>query len=187
MRNFVLGVIVTLAVLILGGLTIAMLGFMPANADSTPPRWEHRLANGALDASMERRAPRVTSPVPPTDENLIDGMKIYNMNCASCHGDLDRKPNTFGKSFYPPAPNLILHPLDDPEWHIFYAVRTGIRYTGMPAWGKTLSEQDMWKVTAFLSRLEKLPPAVQDYWKKATGVAPPAAAPEGQEAGHPHN
>jgi hypothetical protein len=45
----------------------------------------------------------------------------------------------------------------------------------------------MWKVTAFLSRLEKLPPAVQDYWKKATGVAPPAAAPEGQEAGHPHN
>jgi len=45
--------------------------------------------------------------------------------------------------------------MDDPEWHIYYAVRTGIRYTGMPAWNKTLSEQDMWKVTAFLSRIEK--------------------------------
>ena len=58
--------------------------------------------------------------------------------------------------------------MDDPEWHIYYAVRTGIRYTGMPAWNKVLSEQDMWKVTAFLSRIEKLPPAVQDYWKKSS-------------------
>ena len=64
------------------------------------------------------------------------------------------------------------------------AVRTGIRYTGMPAWNKTLSEQDMWKVTAFLSRIEKLPPAVQDYWKKSTGVAPPAVDPQGEPHGH---
>ena len=39
----------------------------------------------------------------------------------------------------------------------------------------------MWKVTAFLSRIEKLPPAVQDYWKKSTGVAPPAVDPQGEQ------
>src|SRR5579864_9026859 len=132
MRNFVFGVIITLLVLTLGGLAIAMLGFIPTNADATAPRWEHRLANGALDASMERHAPRVNNPLPPTDDNLIDGMKIYTMSCAECHGTLDGKPNTLGASFYPPAPNLLLHPPDDPEWHIFYTVRTGIRYTGMP-------------------------------------------------------
>ena len=64
--------------------------------------------------------------------------------------------------------------MDDPEWHIYYAVRTGIRYTGMPAWKKELTEQEMWKVTAFLSRIEKLPPAVQDYWKKSVGSPPDA-------------
>jgi hypothetical protein len=36
----------------------------------------------------------------------------------------------------------------------------------------------MWKVTAFLSRLDKLSPAVQDYWKKSFGVAPPTPAEE---------
>ncbi len=41
----------------------------------------------------------------------------------------------------------------------------------------------MWKVTAFLSRIEKLPPAVQDYWKKSTGVAPPAVDPQGNSTG----
>jgi mono/diheme cytochrome c family protein len=184
MRNFILGIIATLLLLFLGGLAIATLGFLPTNADSIPPKIESHLAMSAVDASTERHAPRVTSPVPPTDENLIDGMKIYTMNCAGCHGNLDNKPNPFGESFYPPAPQLILHPLDDPEWHIFYAVRTGIRYTGMPAWNKTLTESEMWKVTAFLSRIEKLPPAVQDYWKKSTGVAPPAVDPKGEEHGH---
>jgi mono/diheme cytochrome c family protein len=184
MRNFILGVVGTLLLLFLGGLAIAMLGFLPTNADSVPPKMERHIAMSAMDASMERHAPRLTNPVPPTDENLIDGMKIYTMNCAGCHGNLDNKPSAFGTSFYPPVPQLIVHPMDDPEWHIYYAVRTGIRYTGMPAWNKVLSEQDMWKVTAFLSRIEKLPPAVQDYWKKSTGVAPPAVDPQGEEHEH---
>jgi mono/diheme cytochrome c family protein len=86
---------------------------------------------------------------------------------------------------YPQPPQLINDPLDDPEWHIFYAIRTGVRYTGMPAWDKALSEEDVWKVTAFLSRLEKLPPAVQQYWKKAYGVSPEAHHGEGHEQ-HEH-
>ena len=77
-------------------------------------------------------------------------------------------------ALYPPAPNLISDPPEDPEWHIFYAVRTGIRYTGMPAWEKTLSQQDIWKVTALLSHLNKLPPTVQEYWKTTFGVTSPS-------------
>jgi mono/diheme cytochrome c family protein len=185
MGKFILGVVVTLAALVLGGLGIAMLGFFPTNANVTPPAIERRIANGALDASMERHAPRATNPVPPTDQNLIDGMKIYTMNCALCHGGLNRQPSSIATGLYPPAPNLISDPLDDPEWHIFYAIRTGIRYTGMPAWEKTLSEQDMWKVTGLLSHLNKLPPAVQEYWKTTFGAtAPNGDEKKGDEHGH---
>jgi mono/diheme cytochrome c family protein len=178
MRNFILGIIVTILTLLLGGAGVALLGLMPTRANATPPQLEKQIASAALDASMEHHAARLTNPVPPTDENLIAGMKIYTMNCANCHGDLDRKPAQLGPFFYPPAPNLILEPLDDPEWHVFFAVRTGVRYTGMPSWEKNLSENDIWKVTAFLTRIEKLPPAVQDYWKKASGTNPPAASDE---------
>lgn len=181
MKNFILGVIAVLVILGLIGLASTMLGWIPTSADADPPQLEQRIATTALDASMERHAPRVDNPIPPTAANLIDGMKVYTMNCALCHGTLDQKPNTFGASFYPPAPNLILDPIDDPEWHIFYAVRTGIRYTGMPAWGKTMNETDLWKVTAFLSHLEKLPPEVQETWKKSFGVGPPVG-----DGGHKH-
>jgi thiosulfate dehydrogenase len=172
MRNFVLGIVVAIFLLALAGLAFALLGYMPTSADANPTHWEERIAMNALDASMDRHAPRVSSPFPATDDSLIDGMKIYTMNCSTCHGTLDNKPSPIAHSFYPPAPQLILHPPDDPEWHLFYAISTGVRYSGMPAWERAISEQDRWKVTAFLSHLEKLPPAVQDYWKKSFGVAP---------------
>jgi thiosulfate dehydrogenase len=179
MRSFILGVVITLAVLIIGGLGAALLGFIPANANATPPKVEEHIAMGAVDAFVDKHAPHANSPVSPTAENLIDGMKLYTMNCAVCHGTLDKKPSTLANSFYPPPPQLVQDPPDDPDWHNYFVIRNGIRYTGMPAWDKTLSDEDIWKITIFLSHMEKLPQAAQDYWKNAFGVPAPAG-----EAGH---
>ncbi len=188
MGKFTLGVVVTLLVVILGGLGFAMLGLFPTAANVEPPHLERRFAMGAVDASMERHAPRITNPLTPTDPYLEEGMKLYTMNCALCHGGLDRKPSPLAHSFYPPPPNLISDPPDDPEWHIFYTIRTGVRYTGMPAWDKALSEQDMWKITMLLSHLDKLPPAVQEYWKTNFNVEPEVEKKEPmKERDHEHH
>ena len=184
MRNIILGAVLALLLVAIGTVIAANLGMLPTTANTEPPRWERRFAMGALDAAVERHAPRVSNPLPKTDDNVIDGMKIYVMNCATCHGGLDQKPAALARSLYPPAPQLIMHPVDDPEWRTFYVIRTGARYTGMPAWDKTISEQDIWKVTAFLSNLNKLSSGVQDYWKKAAGVAPPAATGEPHDHAH---
>jgi len=188
MGKFLLGVIVTLLVLILGGLGLALLGFFPTAANVEPPHWEYRLAMSTADASMERHAPRITNPIMPNDDNLIQGMKLYTMNCALCHGGLDRKPSALSTSFYPPPPNLVSDPPDDPEWHIFYTVRTGVRYTGMPAWDKALSNDDIWKITTFLTHMDKLPPAVQEYWKTSFGIGPePEKKEPMKDADHDHH
>lgn len=184
MRTFVLGIIITIVVAFVGVLLIAQFGFFPTNADATPSGLERHIAMSAMDASMERHAPRAENPVPVTDDNLIDGIKLYTMNCAVCHGTLDYKPSLLEHSMYPPPPQLVLDPLDDPEWHIFYAIRTGVRYTGMPAWDHALGARDIWKITAFLSRLDKLPPGVQQYWKANFGVSPQTHS---SEDGHQHH
>src|ERR1039458_4782866 len=105
MRNFILGIVITVLVLLIGGLGLALLGFLPTRANVAPPEMERHIAMSALDNSVERHAPRLNNPVPPTDENLIAGIKIFTMNCAGCHGGLDRKPVPFGQSFYPPVGN----------------------------------------------------------------------------------
>src|SRR3954452_19958052 len=110
MGKFLLGVAFTAVVLLLIGLGVAMLGLFPTPANVEPSHFERRIAMSAVDNSMDRHAPRVSNPLTPTDANLIDGMKLYTMNCALCHGGLDRKPSNLSNSFYPPPPNFVSDP-----------------------------------------------------------------------------
>jgi mono/diheme cytochrome c family protein len=184
MRKAIIGSIGILALLAICGFAVAMLGGMPTNADAKPPQIEINLATAALDASINRRASRANNPIEATDQNVIDGMKIYTMNCATCHGALDKTESPLAHSFYPPVPQLILHPLDDPQWHVFYAVKNGIRYTGMPSWKNALSEAEIWKVTAFVSSIEKLSPGVRLYWSNSFGVDVSAQSAEKAKGEH---
>src|SRR5207245_1147007 len=109
MGKFFLGVIITLIVLIGGSLLYSRSGLMNVTADGRPGSIERYVTNRALDASVERQAPQITSPLQPSDANLTEGLKFYVMNCAGCHGAVDKKESAFGRSFYPPAPQLILH------------------------------------------------------------------------------
>jgi len=173
MRKLVIVVTAIAVALVLAAFAIALSGHIPTNANAIPPKLEIRIATAALDAAMNHHAPRVRNPIEPTDRNLIAGMKVYTANCSMCHGTLDMKESPLTHSFYPPVPQLILDPLDDPEWRTNYVIRTGVRYTGMPAWSGSLSEQDIWKVTAFLSHVDTLPAEARQYWSDAFGVDPP--------------
>lgn len=164
MARLCLGGIITVLLIGAVSLLVGKLGLIPTTAAAVPPTLERDLATQALNASMMRHAPHVTSPYPENDENLIAGMRVYTMNCAVCHGALDVKASPLEHSFYPPAPQLIVKPTHDPEWRTYYVVRTGVRYTGMPSWEGALSDQDMWRVTEFLSRIEDLPPGAASYW-----------------------
>jgi thiosulfate dehydrogenase len=187
MDKFFLGIVFAVVLLLLIALGLALFGFLPTRANLAPSPTEAHVAMGALDSSVDRHAPRLNNPIPVTDDNLIEGLKIYTMNCALCHGGIDRHPAQLEHSLYPPPPNLLSDPDTDPEWHIFFIIKNGVRYTGMPAWDKSLSTDDMWKVTAFLSRIEKLPPGVQDYWKKAAGGAAPVAESPAEKKDHHHH
>jgi mono/diheme cytochrome c family protein len=126
-----------------------------------------------LDAAVDRRAANLKNPLTASNEKLISGMQSYTMNCASCHGGLDKAPSALGRSFYPPAPQLIIEPLDDPDSHIYYIVKHGIRWNGMPAWDNILNDPDTWRVSVFLGRLRDLPPAVREKMPLSAGVPTP--------------
>ena len=166
MRNFLIGVAVTLGVLALGGGILAGFGLINPFADQQPGKLEAAIASGSLDAAVKRRAGGLTNPVQATDDNLLRGMTLYSINCAGCHGTLDKSTSKLGADFYPPVPQIVKDPIDDPEWFIYYVTKHGVRFTGMPAWGSHLKDEEIWKIAAFLSRIDKLPPAVQDKMPK---------------------
>jgi len=55
---------------------------------------------------------------------------------------------------------------------LFWIVRNGVKMTGMPAWGLTQSDAEVWNLVAFLEAMPDLAPA--DYQKMRTELPPPA-------------
>jgi mono/diheme cytochrome c family protein len=103
-----------------------------------------------------------------TDANLIAGIQLYGQHCAICHGTAagDASASPVAKGEYPKPPQLATHGVeDDPEGATYWKIDHGIRWTGMPSWAATLSEQQMWTVTLFLKHMDKLSPAAQQSWQ----------------------
>jgi mono/diheme cytochrome c family protein len=88
MRNFLLGFLTAVIVAILAGFSYLRLGFADPRADVPVSVLEQKIAMPSLDASVERHAPEVKNPVDPTVASLTAGMKLYQADCASCHGDI---------------------------------------------------------------------------------------------------
>jgi mono/diheme cytochrome c family protein len=143
----------------------ATRGLIPANADAKPPALEKWIARRALDAAILREAPKGGNPVPLTDANLLEGIKLYAANCALCHGAADGRPSAVALGLYQKAPQLAKYGVeDDEDGETYWKLSHGIRMTGMPAFRETLTDDELWKLTLFLKNMNALPSAPRRAW-----------------------
>ena len=166
-RGFVMGVIATILVALVAGYLLLRSGFIPANADAQPGGLELWAAGTSLDATLQRQAPKGPNPVALTDANLIQGISLYGQHCAICHGTAAgaASASPVAKGLYPAPPQLGDDGVeDDPEGVSYWKIKHGIRLTGMPAWGRSLNDQQIWTLALFLKHMDKLPPAAKQAW-----------------------
>jgi mono/diheme cytochrome c family protein len=167
MRTFIAGVLAGLIVTFLAGILVFWLWPWHLDATAQPGVVESRMMRYIFDRTVARQAFRLSNPLKATDENLMAGMRTYREGCSGCHGDA-KKPSIWGTTaFYPRVPQFgVDSPPRRPDWQTFWIVKNGVRYTGMGAWGNLDSDDQIWQVSLFLSRIESLPPTVDAEWKK---------------------
>ena len=161
MKAFILGILLTIAAIIVVGIFVAETGRVDMRADQPPPYLERRLAGGAMDASVDRNAPKATNPLQPTNDNLIAGAKVYLDHCALCHGDAARPQAPLAESFYPRPPQFVSDAADMGDQDNYYITQHGIRWSGMPGWKNVLSDREIWEVVTFIGHMGNLPPEVK--------------------------
>ena len=101
------------------------------------------------------------------------GAGHYESGCAPCHGAPGRAVNPVAEGMRPAPPSL-----DEkvPEYEVeelYWLVRHGIKYTGMPAWSGAHRDDEPWAVAAFLLRYPELD--AEGYAALAYGAAAPEA------------
>jgi thiosulfate dehydrogenase len=167
-KAFIVGVIVTILAAVACIYLILAKGVIPASADSGPlplERWASRMS---LHATLAKEAPTTPNPVPLTDANVIAGIQLYGQHCAVCHGTAagDASASPIAKGEYPRPPQMATDGVeDDSEGVTYWKIAHGIRWTSMPSWKATLSDQQMWTVALFLKHMDKLSPAAEQAWQ----------------------
>jgi thiosulfate dehydrogenase len=169
LKGIALGVVLTLAAALIGAYALVQSGLIPANADATPGRLETWMASTSLEATLRRDAPQEQNPVALAKQNLLNGVHLFAQNCAVCHGSAKgvASPSPIAKGLYQKPPQLATNGVeDDPEGVSFWKIKHGIRLTGMPSFGYSLSDRQIWTLALFLKHMDKLPPAVQKTWQQ---------------------
>jgi thiosulfate dehydrogenase len=184
--RFLIGLIVGLLILPLAFMLYAMSGRMPAATADAPMPFEATLAGAGLYARIHREAPNRDVSNFATSE-LVSGADIYQKNCAMCHGLPGQAVPPVGQGEFPRPPQLFTvdgRVSDDAAGISYWKVKNGIRLTGMPSFEKSLTDMQMWQVTALVARADKLPPQVTDALKPGppivlvtAGAANPAETP----------
>lgn len=168
-RGFIAGIVVAILVALIGGYVLLQSGLIPANADGKPGGLELWAAGTSLNATLRNQAPKQPNPVALTDANLTEGVALYGQHCAICHGTAAgaSSASPLAKGLYPAPPQLADEGVeDDPEGVTYWKIKHGIRLTGMPAWGPTLNDRQIWTLALFLKHMDKLPPAAKQAWSQ---------------------
>jgi mono/diheme cytochrome c family protein len=172
MRRFFWGVVVTLLILIALPLVLLGAGVFNMAATVGPGALETTLASWTVDRSVKVRAPQEISPVKEDPAAVEAGMVHYRAMCLQCHGAPDVQQHEFAQGLNPPPPELAVASKDWSDGELFWITKHGIRMTGMPAFGKSHSDEEIWQIVAFVRELGNL------------SESQVAALREGEEAGH---
>lgn len=170
--KFLSGIVFTVAAAAVGGAAILATGVLNPAAAVPPGPLETRLARFALDRAVERRAPSGKSPVKPGPEAFQAGLAQYRRLCLDCHGAPGVDPSPAAEGLNPPAPDLTLGRVQRrTDGELFWLVQNGVRMTGMPAFGGSTKDEEIWKIVAFLRKLPALSPEEEKALRGALAAA----------------
>ena len=165
----VAAVVAVVTVLALGGFLFAWSGLYSVAASSG--HWEitRRFLHFTMRSSVRTQALGVEVPDLDAPRLFRQGAGHFHTGCAPCHGTVEGDPPMIprGMTPHPPLLGPVIDEWDDEE--LFWLVKHGIKYTGMPAWPSQVRDDEVWAMVAFLNQLPELDQ--EDYLRLALGEA----------------
>jgi len=175
MRNFILGIIFTLIIVLAASIFFIGSGKYSVSAVGEDNFLVHKIVMTTSQRSIAHHARNIQVPAGYRENlNKMEAFRGYRAMCSSCHTTFGARPSSVAQGLNPPAPDLRESPQYLNSAELFWIVKHGIRMTGMPAWGITHSDAELWKVVAFI---EMLPEMSADEYIRLEETAP---------AGHSH-
>ena len=161
-------------VLAIAGFLAAASGLIPITASSG--HWD--ITAWFLHFTMKRSVATHTlgMDAPALDEPwlVLKGAGHYDIGCRPCHGGPGLQQPRIARAMTPHPPYLTPQLASWDAAELFYIVKHGVKFTGMPAWPSQQRDDEVWAMVAFLLELPNLD--AETYRRLVHGDAPPAGS-----------
>ncbi|MGE0698669.1 MAG: c-type cytochrome [Hyphomicrobiaceae bacterium] len=147
---------------------VAWSGLYSVAASSGHYGFVERFLAFGMRSSVETQSLFINPPQDfGSDDQVALGAGHFEGGCAPCHGAPGRRANPIVQQMLPAPPQLGPRIAGWRDRELFWIVKHGIKYAGMPAWVGRGRDDEAWAVAAFLARLPQL--SAQDYLRLARG------------------
>lgn len=146
-----------LLLLLVLGFVIAIVvtgGLYNFAADDQHSRPVFAMIEHARQRSISTHSAAIAVPDLSGQDRIKMGAGNYDAMCAQCHLAPGSGASELSKGLYPAPPNLSKVTVNPAA--AFWVIKHGIKASGMPAWGASMSDDDVWSLVAFLQRLPRL-------------------------------
>ena len=155
-----------------GVAVVAVAGFVYSGiynvgADDHHTRPVYALMESLRERSIEVRASQLTPPALSEQARIVQGSGNYNAMCTGCHLAPGMAATELSEGLYPAPPDLTKQSVDAAE--AFWVIKHGIKASGMPAWGKSMDDEYIWNMVAFLQTLPTLTEAQYEAMVASSG------------------
>ncbi|TWT94321.1 c-type cytochrome [Neorhodopirellula pilleata] len=152
LKRFLLAV-VTFAVI---GLALLVSGVFPIKASSGHWPITAWFLDYASDRSVAFHSQGIDVPVLDDPELVVLGASIYQSNCQFCHGQPGQSQPPVARAMTPTPPQLSRSVAEIQDQELFYIIKHGIKFAGMPAWPTQPRDDGVWPVVAFVRAIPSM-------------------------------
>jgi mono/diheme cytochrome c family protein len=163
----ILGIVIGISV---SGLLLLFVAMPYAISHRQNAPFERLYGDVAVSLATSRAAGDTQNPLAGNSSAITRGRIAYTGSCAVCHGATGDGRGSFGAALYPPATNLQIQATQGKtDAELFWIVKNGLSFLGMPAYADRYDDTDIWSLVAYMRTLAEdtrrgaqMPPAFTD-------------------------
>lgn len=153
MGRYVIGAVAGLVLAMTLALVVSLGGWVDVGAirpDPPPVAW---WLHTSYEQAVVRRAADIRVPDTLDDPaSVLAGARAFDQMCSICHTPPGLSPTVQSEGLNPAPPQLSRMLSRRTPAQAFWVIGSGVRMTGMPAFGPSHSDAQLWQLVAFLKQ-----------------------------------
>ena len=111
------------------------------------------LLKATMRRAIEHHAREVHVPPLADPAVIAKGRTLFVVHCSRCHGAPGVAPEPFALGLRPTPANLANTGIEWQPSELYWAIKHGMKLTGMPAWEFRLADDDVWAIVGYIQQM----------------------------------